>query len=342
VPELRKDPVTDRWVILVPAREKLSAFPQPDTEEQKAGFCPFCYGSEDKTPAELLAYRRDGCGPNQEGWRVRVVPNRFPALQAEGEVERSGHGLYDKMSGIGAHEVIIEHPSHEQGFATYDDRDVELILWAYRDRYIDLLADTRFKYLLIFRNSGKPAGASIDHPHSQLIATPVVPKRVNEELAGAARYYDYKERCVYCDMIRQEIDNGTRVVEENDAFVALCPFASRFPYELVIAPKQHQSDFAAITETELRLCAQLLRRTMARLLEALDNPPFNYMLHTAPTDARKLDHYHWHIEVVPRLTRMAGFEFGSGFYANPIPPEEAASRLNEVELAPHSVPKKGA
>lgn len=333
MPQLRKDPVTDRWVIVATEREHLTAATRPEPPRQQS-FCPFCYGNEDKTPAEILAYRRTGCGPNQQGWKVRVVPNRFPALQIEGEISKTADGVYDRMSGVGVHEVIIEHPDHEAGFHTYTVADVEMILWAYRDRYMDLVGDRRFKYLLIFKNFGSSAGASLDHPHSQLIATPVVPKRVLEELHGAERYFGYKERCVFCDMVRQELDSGERVVAVNDRFVALCPFASRFPYELVVLPRFHASDFGALEADDIRLCAQVLREAMRRLLATLGRPAYNYMLHTSPADRRDLEHYHWHIEVVPRLTRVAGFEFGSGFYATPVPPEEAARHLREALLPP--------
>ena len=331
MPQLRKDPITERWVIIVPERGEFTYRPHKEEPQQELGFCPFCYGNEDKTPAEILAYRRQGCGPNQQGWRVRVVPNRFPALQIEGRLHKAGRGLYDWMNGVGVHEVVIEHPKHGAGFQNYSIEEVEMILWAYRDRYVDLLNDRRFKYLMIFKNQGRTAGASIDHPHSQLIATPVVPKRVIEEISGAQKYFHYKERCVYCDMVRQELKDGSRVIASNESFVALCPFASRFPFEMVVLPRFHSSDFGSMEGEEIRACATVLREAMKRLLGTLDNPPYNYMIHTAPADELHMEHYHWHIEVVPRLTKVAGFEFGSGFYANPTPPEEAAQQLQAWE-----------
>jgi len=328
MPQLRKDPVTDRWIIIAEERNNPSSLPLFEKEEYSAnGFCPFCYGNEDKTPAEILAYRRQGCGPNQRGWKVRVVPNRFPALQPEIGVKKEARGVYDWMSGTGVHEIVIEHPEHKAGFETYTSEDVEYILWAYKDRYLDLRKDNRLKYILIFRNSGKAAGASIEHPHSQIIATPVIPKRVSEELKGSLRDYNFKNRCVFCDVIRQELQDKSRIIAENKDFIAFCPYASRFPYEMTILPKEHSSDFSSISENGIESCSQVLLESMQKLLSSLDYPAYNFVVHKAPADNENLDHYHWHIEVVPRVIRLSGFEFGSGFYTNPTPPEQAAALL---------------
>ena len=332
MPQLRKDPVTDRWIIIAEERNNPTSLPLFDREEYSAsGFCPFCYGNEDKTPAEILAYRRQGCGPNQRGWRVRVVPNRFPALQPEIHVRKEGRGVYDWMSGTGIHEIIIEHPEHKASYETFSVEDVEYILWSYRDRYIDLRKDNRLKYILIFRNSGKAAGASIEHPHSQLIATPVIPKRVSEELKGSLKYYAFKKRCVFCDMIKQEMRDRLRIIAENKDFIAFCPFASRFPFEMTILPKKHCSNFSTIDENGIEKCAEILSQSMKKLLNGLDYPAYNFVVHTAPAENENLDHYHWHIEVVPRVIRLSGFEFGSGFYTNPTPPELAAAMLCRKE-----------
>ena len=337
MPQLRKDPVTERWIIISPERDNPSSLPLFEKEEYSSkGFCPFCYGNEDKTPAEILAYRRQGCGPNQQGWKVRVVPNRFPALQPEIRIDKKAKGVYDWMSGTGIHEIIIEHSEHKASYGTFTTEDVEYILWSYKDRYIDLRKDNRRKYILIFRNSGKAAGASIEHPHSQLIATPVVPKRVSEELTGALKYYKFKNRCVFCDIIRQELQFKSRIIAENDEFLAFCPYASRFPYEMTILPKSHSSNFSTISEKEIKSCAEVLLQSMQKLLKNLDFPAYNFVIHTAPVDNENLKHYHWHIEVVPRVIRLSGFEFGSGFYTNPTSPEEAARLLRADEVSEES------
>ena len=227
MPELRKDPVTGRWVIIATDRAKRPTdFVRDKVQIRGSGFCPFCYGNESKTPPEILAYRSDGSSRNAPGWSLRVVANKFPALGIEGSLNRQGEGLYDKMNGIGAHEVIIETPKHELTLATLPVRQVEDVLWAYRDRIIDLKKDRRFKYILIFKNHGDAAGASLEHTHSQLIALPVVPKRVTEEVEGAREHYNFKERCIFCDIIRQETESKIRLISENDGFLAMAPFAS--------------------------------------------------------------------------------------------------------------------
>lgn len=332
MPQLRKDPVTKRWVIIVHEKAKSPKdFPSAKPKAQ-TGKCPFCPGQESMTPPEVMSYREPNTLPNQQGWQVRVVPNRYPALQIEGDLDRTGLGLYDMMNGVGAHEVIIETPIHDQGFEAYSKQHVLKIVSAYADRYRDLKRDRRFRYILLFKNSGAAAGASLDHPHSQLIATPIIPKRVMEEVEGARQYYYYKERCVFCDIIRQELSAGNRIIHENESFVAFAPFASRFPFETWIAPKDHKASFGDIEEAELDNLAEMMSGTLRRLIKTLDQPPFNYIIHTSPCDEHCADYFHWHIEIMPRLTKVAGFEWGSGFYVNHVPPEDAAKYLIQASL----------
>ena len=331
MPELRKDPIVGRWVIIATDRARRPTdFIRERVQIRGSGFCPFCYGNESKTPPEVLAYRSNGSQPNTAGWTLRVVPNKFPALGIEGTLNRQGEGLYDKMNGIGAHEVIIETPEHRTTMAALPAEQIESVLWSYRDRIVDLKKDTRFKYMLIFKNFGDAAGASLEHTHSQLIALPVVPKRVQEEMTGARDYYTYKERCLFCDMIRQEFTSGVRLVAENEKFFALCPFAPRFPFELWIVPKEHQSSFEDSSRTEFRYLATLLKDMLGRLEAVLDHPAYNYIIHTSPVPDGVNDYYHWHLEIMPKLTNLAGFEWGTGFYINPTPPEEAAKFLREA------------
>lgn len=333
MPELRKDPVTGRWVIIATDRAKRpSDFVRERVQIRGGGFCPFCYGNESKTPPELLAYRPDGAARNAPGWTLRVVPNKFPALGIEGTLDRQGEGLYDKMNGIGAHEVIIETPEHQLTLANMPARRVEDVLWAFRDRILDLKKDRRFKYILIFKNYGDAAGASLEHTHSQLIALPVVPKRVLEEIEGAKDYYTFKERCVFCDIIRQEEGSNVRVVSENPAFVALAPFAPRFPFELWILPKDHRSAFEESQKNEFEQLAPLLKDMLMRLDKVLDSPAYNFIIHSSPLPDTSNDYYHWHLEIMPKLTKVAGFEWGTGMYINPTPPEESAKFLREVAV----------
>ena len=331
MPELRRDPVIGRWVIISTDRGKRPSDFGKEVETGVGKFCPFCPGNEDKTPAELLAYHEPAREKNTPGWWVRVVPNKFPALQIEGSLNRQGEGMYDKMNGVGAHEIVIETSDHGIDFPDLADKKAEDVLWAFRDRIMDLKKDPRFEYILVFKNKGAAAGASLSHPHSQLIATPVVPKNVRELVNGSKNYFEYKERCVFCDMIKQETTTGQRIVAENDDFVAFVPFAARFPFEVWILPKIHDSDFEDVQKHEVVNLTRLLQGVLRRMKDVLDNPPYNFIILNSPLREAKLPHYHWHLEIMPKLTKVAGFEWGSGFYINPTPPEEAAKFLREAD-----------
>jgi UDPglucose--hexose-1-phosphate uridylyltransferase len=334
MPELRKDPIIGRWVIIATERTLRPSNFKTDKEDRLTDLskCPFESGNEASTPPEILSYRKAGSRPNEPGWWVRVVPNKFPALKVEGTMDKRGEGMYDMMNGIGAHEIVIETPNHDEEIALMPEMQIREVLWAWRDRIVDLARDKRFKYVMVFKNKGVRAGASLQHPHSQIIALPIVPLRVQEELDGARQYYEYKDRCVFCDIIRQELSDRKRVVEDSERFISIVPFAQRFPFETWILPKQHESDYARTTRNDVLELAGLLKRTLQRLRGALDDPPFNLVLHMAPLNTDGLPHYHWHIEIMPRVTRTAGFEWGTGFYINPTIPEETAQFLREVQL----------
>jgi len=338
VPELRKDPVVGRWVIISTERARRpSDFVPAPAGRGSGGLCAFCPGQEARTPSEILALRPPDTKPDTPGWSLRVVPNKFPALRIEGELEPSGEGLYDRMSGVGAHEVVIETPDHHATFAGLGEARIAEVLGAYRDRMLDLEKDPRIQYVMVFKNHGEAAGASLEHPHSQLIATPIVPIMVEEELEGAERHYRIKKRCIWCDIIRQERRGDGRIILEADGFVALAPFAPRFPFETWILPSAHRSGFEETEVAELRPLGRLLGEILRRMGKVLGDPPYNYMLHSAPLRAAGLDHFHWHLEIIPKLTRVAGFEWGTGFFINPTPPEEAARYLRgEVPGAPVS------
>ncbi|MDQ6663726.1 MAG: galactose-1-phosphate uridylyltransferase [Acidobacteriota bacterium] len=332
MPELRKDPITGRWVIIATDRARRpSDFTRQSVSTTGSHFCPFCTGNEQKTPPEVLAYR-NGSARDQPGWSLRVVPNKFPVLGIEGDLNREGEGLFDKMDGIGAHEVIIETTEHAQTLSDMPEKRVEDVLWSFRERMCDLKKDHRLRYVLIFKNHGEAAGATLEHPHSQLIALPVVPKRVLEEVDGGKRYFEFKDRCVYCDIMKQESKAGVRVVAETERFLVIEPYASRFPFETWIVPRRHESHFEEIDQATLQNLSWVLRSTLRKIDKVLEQPPYNFVIHTAPVQETSMPHYHWHMEIMPKLTKVAGFEWGTGFYINPTPPEESAKYLREAGL----------
>lgn len=332
MPELRKDPIIGRWVIISTDRGKRPSEFELTQPSSKSGFCPFCPGNESKTPPETLAYRKNGGGPNSSGWHVRVVPNKYPALKVEGELNREGDGVYDKMNGVGAHEVIIESPGHKDTLATIPSPQFEEVLWSYRDRIIDLKKDARLRYILIFKNHGEAAGATLEHSHSQLIALPIIPKRVSEELDGALEYFNFKERCIFCDIIRQDIMQGTRVVSENPDFIAITPYAPKSPFEVWVLPKAHEANFENCQKHHYENLSTFFSDVLKRMDKVLNHPPYNFILHAAPIKNGASQYYHWHFEIMPKLTKVAGFEWGSGFYINPTSPEEAAKFLREAKV----------
>ncbi len=330
MPELRKDPISGRWVIISIERGKRPTDFSMRVSPKKGGFCAFCEGNEHTTPPEILAFRPDKDKSNIPGWTLRIVSNKFPALHIEGQLNRVGEGIFDKMNGIGAHEVIIETPEHNLTLSTMPLKSVEDVLWAFHYRISDLKKDSRFKYVLVFKNEGDNAGASLEHTHSQLIALPIVPHLVQEEIEHARDYYNYKERCIFCDIIHQEAISKTRVISENEDFISLAPFAPRSPFETLILPKRHESNF--MPNSKFSLLAQILQRTLKQIDKVLNLPPYNMIIHTSPFKEETNDYYHWHIEIKPKLITIAGFEWGSGFYINPTSPEEAAKFMREAEI----------
>ena len=339
MPELRKDPIVGRWVIIATERGR-----RPDqfiTEPVEPGAekpCPFCEGMESHTPKEIYALRSRNSSPNSPGWDLRVVPSLAPFLRIEGDLDRRGKGLYDLMNGVGAHEIVIESNKHMSSMADLSEEQISKVIACYITRIQDLERDERFKYVLVFKNYGWAAGGGrVKHSRSQLIATPVNPKRVKEELVGARQYYDAHERCIFCDLIRQEREMKDRVILEVDGFIAIVPFAARFPFEVWILPRNHACDFVQLSENERTAMARILKAVLMKLKVGLNDPPYNYIIHTAPFRRRKAgywrtieDDYHWHIEITPRLTRVAGFEWGTGFYICPVTPEAAAKFLREI------------
>lgn len=331
MPELRKDPILGRWVIISVERGKRPKDFFPIVHKKKGGFCPFCPGNEYTTPEELMAFRPDGSGPNKPDWTLRVMPNKFPVLDPAGQIKRSGEGMFDRMNGIGVHEVIVETPDHYLTLSTMHEKAVEEMLQAYYMRLTALRADPRIKYALIFKNEGDAAGASLEHSHSQLIGLPIVPRTVKDELQGARHHFDMKERCIFCDIIYQEMKDEKRIIYENDNYIALAPFAPRSPFETWILPKDHEAAFGP-RSNGFKGLAHILQLILKQFDMVLEYPPYNYIIHTAPLNEEQSEYYHWHIELMPKLTKIAGFEWGSGFYINPTPPEEAAKFMRELKL----------
>src|SRR6267142_2679061 len=287
--ELRKDPVTGRWVIISTERRKRPTDFRPETVQISPDpSCPFCEGHEELTPPELLAVRHNGSRPNMPGWNLRVVPNQFPVLRVEGTLDRQG------------------------------------------ERIQDLRQDRRFRYIIVFKNHGTAAGSSLDHSHSQLIALPIVPREVRDEVDGAKAHFDAKERCVFCDILRQETRDLHRLIAENADVVAVAPYAPRFPFETWLLPRRHEAHFENSPRHEYASLARLLGDILRRINKTLGLPPYNLLIHTAPLAESATEFYHWHVEIIPKLTKVAGFEWATGFYLNPTSPEEAAQVLRDA------------
>ena len=330
--ELRKDPIIDNWVIISTERGKRPLDYKIKTDEKKKDSCVFCEGNEGETPPEIFAFRKKGTRENSPGWKVRVVTNKYPALKMEKrEAILKKAGMFWKMDGLGVHEVTIETPHHHKDFDNLSINNIVLILKTYRQRYLDLSKDKRIKYILIFKNYGIDGGASLEHPHSQLIATPIIPQRIKEELKGAKEYFDLKGRCIFCDYIKQELKSKDRLIKETEKYVAISPFAARFPFETWIFPKYHNACYEETGDKDILSLARIMKEILSKIKKKLNNPPYNFIIHTAPSkefstrEWPDLDKkYHWHIEIIPRLTKIAGFEWGTGFYINTTSPEEAA------------------
>lgn len=339
--EFRWDPLKATWVITANhrAREPRDFF--LDRQQIQTSACPFCPGHEGKTPSEVFALRQTGSPANGPGWQVRVVPNKFPLLRIEGELGRRAEGLYETMQGIGAHEVVIETPDHERAMADFSIAEITQVLQAYRARLLDLRRDPRFRYLQVFKNHGFEAGAPLPHAHSQIMAVPITPPTIKMELNICRDYFRSNDRCLICDLNAQELADGRRVIYDDGRFLVVAPYASCFPFELRLFPQRHGHDFALQDDVELEACATALRNVLRRLRNLLRDPPFNFILHTAPPPQPRPEHpeywaslpfdYHWHIELVPRLSRIAGFEWGSGFFINLMPPEDAARFLRGTD-----------
>jgi UDPglucose--hexose-1-phosphate uridylyltransferase len=331
MPELRKDPLLDRWVIIAPERaDRPNSFLRTRVDSDVAN-CPFCPGNEALTTSELYAVRPANSPINSPGWTLRAIPNRYPALRTEIPISRTAEGLYDRMGGTGAHEVIIETPEHNGGLAKMDAPQIAQVLRAWQVRMLDLSRDERLAYAQIFQNVGTPAGATLAHPHSQLIALPLIPRELAQELTAARAHFAAKSRCLLCDLVAQELTAKERLVHENESWVALAPFASQSPFEVHLHPKTHRGSFEKLEAGELSALAACLRTVLRKLQIALEGPAMNLVLMTLPLREPAHPFYHLRIVLKPTLTQPGGFEWGTGFCINPTSPEDAARFLRQTE-----------
>jgi UDPglucose--hexose-1-phosphate uridylyltransferase len=333
--QMRKDIFTDRWAIVQDGDELRPTHFHFKKFVRDPGFCPFCENNEAATPPEVFAIRSRGTSPNGAGWSVRVVPNSRPRLRIEGQLGRRAEALYDLMNGVGAHEIIVETARHDRSLHELEIEEISDVVRAYRARTVGLAGDNHVRYVLVFKNHGEGAGAhTISHSISQLIALPVTPRAVKTKLMIARDYFALKERCIYCDVLHQELKGRKRLIADNDDFVAFAPFASRFPFEMAVFPKFHSSAFGQISETQIEHLAHILRDVLRKLDQTLGGPPYNLSLHDRPVLRQRRGYwntieedFHWHIEILPQMFRITGFEWASGFFFNPVPPEVAARCL---------------
>lgn len=342
--EKRKLPLSDGW-ILVPRDRTLRPhdFRLPAAERLPTP-CPFCAGREFETPSPLAVYPDDA---SSEPWRVRVVPNKFPAVQIlptlpprdlpprklldeqflEPRLDASHH---NGVAGRGVHEVVIESPRHATRFSELTPAEASDTVRAYRDRLRAHRQDTRLAYSLAFRNSGVTGGASLEHAHSQIIATEWIPANLRTELRYAREHHHDKERCLFCDLMEDELREGGRIVASTESFVAWCPFASRFAYEVWLAPRRHQAEFDGSSDEQLAEFTQILRDVVGRVERLSGSPGYNFWIHTSPFALRESAFYHWHVELIPRVSYQAAFEWGCGEFINAVAPEDAAHILREL------------
>jgi UDPglucose--hexose-1-phosphate uridylyltransferase len=331
--ELRLNRATKEWIIIATERAKRPNQFQIETHKEKLPpyepTCPFCPGNEKKTPPEVYTLRKKGSKPNQPGWRIRVVTNKYPALKPSEKTVKITGMFFKTTPGVGKHEVIIETPQHDKNFATLSLKQAEEICLVCWKRYLTLERDRRVKLIMIFKNHGVTAGTSLKHPHIQLIALPLVPANIRHLLEEAMRYYDDHGSCVFCDMMKAELKAKKRIILQNERFVAFHPFASQSPFETWVVPKKHNACFGNIDPDEVKSMAFVLKQILRKLHDKLNDPDYNLIIRTAPIKDAQEDYYHWYIQILPRLTTPAGFELGSGVYINTSLPEQTAKFMRK-------------
>jgi UDPglucose--hexose-1-phosphate uridylyltransferase len=330
MPELRYNLLVRDWVIIATGRAKrphdfIKAKKEIPPIPEYRDNCPFCPRNESLSPPETF---RLG---DAKVWRTRVVPNKFPALSSDEEIERKTDGIFNSVSGFGVHEVIVENPRHNTLIALMSDKEVEDIIRTYKTRYLSLSGKEHIEAIIIFKNHGPAAGTSLEHPHSQLIATPIVPPQIRSRLEHATRYFDTTGKCVGCFVLEQELKAKARVVIETDGFAVFMPYASFVPFQMLVLPKRHMASFADINDSEIFELASVLKIALSKLYRGLDNPDFNYTIRSIPVHENGEEYFHWYLSILPRLTQPAGFELGSGMFINTALPEEAAEFLRNIK-----------
>ena len=325
MPEMRFNPITGDWVIIAPERahrpgHQLRGSVRPSLPAVQAG-CPFCPGNEAMTGAERLRIE----GP--QGWQIRSVDNRFSALAPEGAVEHRGGGLRSSMSGVGRHEVIIETPEHGGFPSRRSPQAMRALMEAYHRRFVDFYRDERVRHVVLFKNHGQSAGTSLEHPHSQIVGMPVIPAQVRERLVDALRYRSDHGACLYCATLLREFQDGSRIILVNEHFVAFIPYAALSPYHLWVFPKKHRGSFAGTTPEERAALGDLLGELLRTVASRLDDCDYNYVIQSLPPTEAEVAYFHWYLALVPRVTRTAGFELGTGMYINTSSPEVSAAHL---------------
>ena len=338
--ELRQDPTTKDWVIMAPERARRPQQTQKKKPVEKAlpewdESCPFCPGNEYETPDESL---RIPASSKDSDWQVRVIPNRYPALSPEGDTIRKEYGHFARtLDGFGIHEVIIESRFHNTTLALMNYEQVEMVLTAYQQRYNALKENRQIKFITIFKNHGRESGTSLVHPHSQLVATPIITPYFHSRFDIAQDYNADMGSCLYCDLLDEELEKGDRIVADSGEFIVLHPYASRVPWETWIIPRRHYSSFGLLPTVNLPELAIILKDTLLCLYTSLDNPAYNLMIDTTTTEDEEDPYYHWHIRIVPRRSLIAGFEIGSGIYITTALPEESAALMKQCLI---SLPEK--
>jgi UDPglucose--hexose-1-phosphate uridylyltransferase len=330
MPEIRYDPITGRKIIIAPERAERPRPIETALHAARPLICPFCVGNEAMTPPEVWVDRTDDTEPDKSAWSVRVVPNKYPAFTQTAPSKAEQDALYKTEPACGVHEVIIESAAHAVHMNALSTEQLARVLRSYLARCTAMEADPRWRYVLIYKNQGERAGATLEHVHSQLVALPTIPREAACELDGARARFELTGRCVYCAIIERECQTGVRRVTANDRFIALCPFAPRYAYETWILPKIHAARFTMSSDEDLVQLAGIMLNFVRKLDSIAENAPFNYLLRSAHLRDAADDSYHWHLQILPQLNRTAGFEWGSGMYLNPVAPEHAARLLRDA------------
>jgi len=330
--EIRQNKITGQWIVYATDRDdRPSDYDNGDEDTKsvaKDENCPFCPDNEDMLPGILM----EQSDANRVLWQTRVVPNKYPIVTTEQNQKRHCDGPYIRMSGYGHHEVIIEHPRHDLNIADMSDSEITTVVDTYHRRYLSLMQENKNMLVIIFRNQGKSAGTSIDHPHSQLVATGIVPRHIRWKEDIAQRHYDIWGTSLMSEIVAHECDVGERVIDENGSFVCFVPYGAEVPFEMWIVPKRQQADFGAINKTEKDDLAILLRDSLRRLRHVHGGLDYNYVIHSSARYKSDEPHLHWYLQIRPRLVTPAGFEIGTGMLVNPNLPEDDANMLKNVSL----------